>query len=432
MNQRSSKNAPLHELGVAEIADGVRNGRFTAEDVVQACLARIEEREPSIGAWAHLDEAALGHARTPFAPSVPLAGVPFGVKDVIDTAGLPTEMGSALYRGHGARYDAGCVAQMRMAGAIVLGKTVSAEFAGTQPTRTANPHDPAHTPGGSSSGSAAAVADFMVPFAFGTQTGGSVLRPAAFCGVVGFKPTYGFYTISGMKPAAHSFDTIGLIARSVEDVALLHGVMMDDVPSPVLETAPRIGLFRTHLWNTVDTDTEEALERTSARLQASGAQIVEIALPAGFETVTQQRAVINAFERARGLAAEWASDRTLMTPQSAEVVERGFAVSGAAYAAARQAVDAFRTVAASLLADVDVLLTPVTTGEAPKGRDYAGDPRLQELWTMLHLPSLTLPVRRGVSGLPVGIQLVGPRFQDRSFLAAAGWISQRLPPPSEF
>ncbi len=418
-------NTVLHTLDVADVVAGIIAARFTAEDVVRSCLDRIAEREALIQAWAHFDgEMAVQHTRGGEKPRGALAGVPFGVKDVIDTAGLPTEMGSQAYHGHRARYDASCVALARRAGAIVLGKTVSAEFAGTQPTRTANPHDTRRTPGGSSSGSAAAVADFMVPFAFGTQTGGSILRPAAFCGIVGFKPSFGLYGPAGMKVAAHSFDTIGLLARSVRDIATIHAVMMSEAAPPIAEQLmPRIGFFPSHLWDTVDDDMKAAVEATLHKISAAKSPVTKIATPSGFETITQHRAVINAFERARGLAGEALLHLETFSPQSRDVCERGFAISGERYLEARRAVDDFRARAEEIFAGVDVLLTPTTPGEAPEGKSYAGDPRLQEVWTMLHLPSITLPAGRGRCGLPLGIQLVARAYHDRALLAHASWLS---------
>lgn len=416
---------PLWTLGVVRIVAGIRSGRFGATDVIRACLDRMAEREPVVGAWARrAGKAALAEADR-VSRDAPLAGVPFGAKDVLDSAAMPTEMGSALYAGHQPRFDAGVVGLARLNGAVLMGKTVTAEFAGTTPTATRNPHDPAHTPGGSSSGSAAAVADGMVPLAFGTQTGGSVLRPAAFCGVVGFKPTFGFYPVAGMKPAAHSFDTVGTLARSVGDVALVHAALMNDRPVRRPDSPPRLALVRTHLWPTVGTEAAEALERSAARLAAAGATVEERDVPPGFDSITEARAVINAFERARGLASEWLHAHDGMSPQSAEVCRRGLAVDGAAYVAARRAVAQFRQGVAALFVGVDALLSPLTPGPAPQGLDWAGDPRLQEIWTMLHLPALALPVPSG-GRLPLGVQLIGAGCEDDRLLSAALWAEAQL------
>lgn len=419
----------LNTLQVIDIVDGIRTGRFTAEDVVRSCLNRISERDGLIQAWAHLDaDLALRQARATTGRKGPLAGVPFGVKDVIDTVDLPTEMGSRAYAGHRPRYDAACVGLARNAGGIVLGKTITAEFAGAQPTLTANPHDTTRTPGGSSSGSAAAVADFMVPFAFGTQTGGSILRPAAFCGIVGYKPSFGLYSTAGVKVAAHSFDTVGLLARSVRDIATIHGAMMSEDAAPFSgrTTPPHVGFFPSHLWDTVDDDMKAVVERALERISAAGAKVSRIATPAGFETVTHHRAIINAFERARGLAGEALSHLEMFAPQSREVYARGIAISGEQYAQARRAVGNFRAGVEDVFTGVDALIMPTAPGEAPEGQAYAGDPRLQELWTLLHLPSITLPAGRSRHGLPLGLQLIGKPYCDRGLLAQAAWLAMIL------
>jgi Asp-tRNA(Asn)/Glu-tRNA(Gln) amidotransferase A subunit family amidase len=422
-----SRSSSLCTFGVSQIVAGVRAKDFSAEEVVRSCLARIDEREQLICAWTEVDRDAAVLSRAISAHSGPLCGVPFGIKDVIDSSTLTTEMGSKLYEGHRARFDASCVATAKQSGAIALGKTVTAEFAGTQPTRTRNPHDIERTPGGSSSGSAAAVADFMVPFAFGTQTGGSVLRPAAFCGIVGFKPSFGLYSTSGVKTAAHSFDTIGLLARSVDDVALLHSVFMNASAQPTVTTdRPILGIFRSHLWETVTDDAKAQFERAAMTAAENGAKLVEIATPAGFETITTHRAIINAFERAHGLAAEWTASGNDFSRQSREVYERGIALTGDDYLAARHRVDEFRRQMDTALKDIDALITPTTSGEAPVGLAYAGDPRLQELWTMLHLPSITIPAGAGEHGMPIGLQLVGRRYADRDLLGLSSWLSRRI------
>jgi Asp-tRNA(Asn)/Glu-tRNA(Gln) amidotransferase A subunit family amidase len=233
-----------------------------------------------------------------------------------------------------------------------------------------------------------------------------------------------------MKLAAHSFDTVGTIARSVGDIALVHAVLMNSEPNALraIETPPRIGILRTHLFDTVDAPAAAAFETVIARLHAAGARLSDVKPPAGFERITQRRAVINAFERARNLAGEWLASKESISRLTAEVVERGLRIGGGEYAAARADVEAFRTSAGALFADVDVLLTPVTPGEAPLGLEQTGDPRLQEIWTMLHIPSITVPSGNGASGLPLGVQLVAPRFRDNTLLSTAGWVETRLAP----
>lgn len=428
MKPTRDSNKPLNELGVVDITKGLAGKVFSARDVVQACLERIRLREPHLGAWVHFDGAAAKRqaARVVAGSRLPLAGVPFGAKDVFDSAGMPTEMGSRLYAGHRPRFDAACVARLRGAGAVLIGKTATAEFAGTQPTDTRNPRDPDRTPGGSSSGSAAAVADCMIPFALGTQTGGSVLRPAAFCGIVGFKPTFGFYPVAGMKPAARSFDTVGVLARSVEDVAHVHAALMAAVPATTWECAPRLGVFRSHLWDTVETVMRDVMQDALFRLERCGAVLSEVAPPRGFDTITEKRAIVNAYERAGDLSAEWLEYGVRMSRQSIDVCTRGQAISGEAYVAAREAVAAFSAATEGLFADIDVLVMPTAPGPAPEGHNYTGDPRLQEIWTMLHLPSLSLPVKTGRVSLPVAVQMVGRRFRDTELLGAALWAANRV------
>jgi Asp-tRNA(Asn)/Glu-tRNA(Gln) amidotransferase A subunit family amidase len=267
----------------------------------------------------------------------------------------------------------------------------------------------------------------MVPLAFGTQTGGSILRPAAFCGIVGFKPTFGLYSPAGMKPAAHSFDTVGFLTRSVRDAVTVHGALMSNAAptSDQKVNSPRFGFFPSHLWETVEDDMQGLMKEVLRSVSAAEGMVREIATPSGFETITQHRAVINAFERARGLAGE-ATTRQSFSAQTLEVCERGFAVSGERYVEARRAVDSFRAGAAQLFTGVDVLLTPTTPGEAPAGKSYTGDPGLQELWTMLHLPSITIPAGQGRRNLPLGVQLVARPYDDTSLLAHALWLSTVL------
>lgn len=421
----------LYRLSATQIVAGIEEGAFTAEAVMRECLERIAERDSLIRAWVAVDaEKCLDEARRldrgPFRG--PLHGVPFGVKDVIDTADLPTQMGSPLYKGHRTPYDASCVALARSAGAIVMGKTATAEFAGTAPPATRNPLNPDHTPGGSSSGSGAAVADYMVPLAYGTQTGGSTLRPASFCGVIGFKPTFGTYNPVGVKPAAESFDTLGLIARSIDDIELFHAVLVGDKPnlSSLPDVAPRIGVCRTHLWNTAQPESVHAIDDTIRRLEAAGASIVNVMPPFDFDQLTSHRVVINAYERARGLAAEWFNGRDCLTPNMIRTCEAGFAVSREEYVNSLRFVEQYRFSVGSCFSGIDALLTPAVAGEAPRGIDYAGDPRFQELWTLLHVPTITLPTHRGPNDLPVGVQFVAPRYHEPQLFAVARWVENQL------
>jgi Asp-tRNA(Asn)/Glu-tRNA(Gln) amidotransferase A subunit family amidase len=432
---RARRKSALNTLTASEIVRAVASGEATCEAVVRACLERIDAREMDIHAWASVDrELALARAREldRGPPRGPLHGVPIGVKDIIDTADLPTEMGSPIYRGHRPATDAACVGLTRAAGAMILGKTVTCEFAGMTPGATANPHNLAHTPGGSSSGSGAAVADFMVPVAFGTQTGGSVIRPAAYCGVFGFKPTFGAFNRRGVYPAAESLDTLGLIARSLDDLELLSAVLeLRPVAAPIVtDSAPRVGLCRTPLWQTAQAETVAAVEDAAARLAKAGAWVQEIVLPDEFAGLRfAARETINNYERAAAMAYEWSSHREAISERLRKRIELGRAMPHAEYVAALRLGEECRARLPAVFEEVDVLLTPCANGEAPRGLGETGDPGFQAIWTILHVPALTLPTHRGPNGLPVGIQLVAARHADQRLFGCARWIWQQLGSP---
>jgi Asp-tRNA(Asn)/Glu-tRNA(Gln) amidotransferase A subunit family amidase len=415
----------LNTLGISSILEGIQSGTFSSEDVVRDCLARVQLREPDVGAWAHLDpQYAMERSRC--YSSRPLRGLPFGVKDVIDTSMHPTEMGSGLYAGNTSKFDAGCVAQLRSAGAIVLGKTRTCEFAGVEPTITANPLDLQRTPGGSSSGSAAAVADYMVPFALGTQTGGSVLRPASFCGIVGFKPTYGLYSIAGVKLAAPSFDTIGMFTRSVEDAALIHAILMNTRATPENIRNPVIGIVRNHYRENIEPTAVDVFESAVSKFLKGGARITEIAVPNMFAGMNESRAIINSFERGRSLAGELADDRTGVSKRMKKVCDNGLRIFGEDYVEALRKVNLLRSSVDLWFEDVDFLISPTTAGVAPVGLADTGDPRLQEIWTMLHTPTITVPSGNGPGGMPLGLQIVGRRYSDDKLLKYAAWAEKQL------
>ena len=416
--------------GAAETARAIAEGRITAEEAVASCLARIAGREAVVKAWAWLDpDHALAEARARDAarPLGPLHGVPVGVKDIFDTADMPTQMGSPIYQGHRPAADAATVAILRAAGAVILGKTVTAEFAGTHPGPTTNPHDAARTPGGSSQGSAAGVADFMVPVALGTQTGGSVLRPSSFCGIVGFKPSFGTFNRAGIKSAAESLDTIGLHARALEDVALVADVLTGREPGGIAALArpPRIGICRTPLWHLAEPETVAAVDGAAAAARAAGAAVDEVTLPAAFDALADARRAINDYERARAMAHEWRTDRDRLSPAMRATVEAGLAIPYAEYRAALARTRDCRHLLDWLFDQWDALLAPAVNGEAPPGLDYAGDPAFQALWTMLHVPAIALPTHRGPNAMPVGIQLVARRGEDDLLLSVAAWLWER-------
>jgi Asp-tRNA(Asn)/Glu-tRNA(Gln) amidotransferase A subunit family amidase len=432
---RAAPAIGLNKLTASEIARATIAGETTCEDVVKNCLARIDAREQDIHAWATVDaDFALRQARElDRSPTRgPLHGVPIGVKDIIDTADLPTEMGSPIFRGHKPLADAACVGLVRAAGAVILGKTITCEFAGMTPGITTNPHDTAHTPGGSSSGSGAAVADFMVPVAFGTQTGGSVLRPAAYCGVFGFKPTFGAFNRRGVYPAAESLDTIGLIARSIDDIELISTVLeLRPSSAPrALDRPPRIGLCPTPMWEKAQPETVAAIEDAAARLGKAGAQVREVALPNEFTGLRNAaRETVNNYERAAAMAWEWNTHRDRISERLRKRIEIGRAMPHGEYLAALQLGESCRARLPLVFQDIDVLLTPAANGAAPRGLDETGDPGFQAIWTILYTPTLTLPTHRGPNGLPVGIQLVAPRYDDRGLFACARWVWQQLGAP---
>jgi amidase len=424
----------LERLTASRAAREIVAGAITSEALVRACLDRIAEREPVVGAWAFIDpERALAEARAkdqgPRRGA--LHGVPVGIKDIIDAAGMPTGHGSPIYDGKVAHADAAAVALLRAAGAVILGKTVTTEFAAFAPGKTANPHNPAHLPGGSSSGSAAAVADFMVPAALGTQTVGSTIRPAAYSGAVGFKPTFGLFPLAGIKPQAPSLDTLGIIVRAVEDVALLAGVLLDlggPLRLPERGAPPRIGFCRSPHWPKAQPATIRAMEESCRTLAAAGARVADIDLSANFDRVLDAQMAIVGFEMVRAMAYERYAHRQRLSARLRDFFVRGEAIALAEYREAQGLAAACRAEIAAAFERCDVILTPSQSGEAPLGLDTPSDLLFQRLWTVLHLPCLTLPAFKGEKGLPIGVQLVGAAGRDEAFLADARWIEARLMP----
>jgi len=421
-------SGPEH-FTASEAAAQLSAGELTAEALTRACLERARAGA-EIKAWHWLDpEQALAQARAVDRAGRKgrLAGVPVGVKDVIDTVDMPTEHGSPIYRGNRPFADAACVALIRAACGVILGKTVTTEFANRYPGPTVHPHNAEHTPGGSSSGSAAAVADFQVPLALGTQTGGSTIRPAAFCGVIGYKPSFGEFSRVGVKMQCHNLDTLGIICRSLEDVALLRAVLLAQEPHRVdrASAVPRIGFCRTPAWERADGDTHALLEHTAAVLASAGATVRDVTLtPAN---ILDQHRRIFAFEAARNYAHEYEMHGDKLSEALRDgLLAQGRALPLAAYIEAIETAEAFRRYLDDVFADVDVLLTPSAPGEAPKGLASTGEPNFNSIWTLAWTPCLTLPAGSGRSGLPLGIQLVGPRFRDEALLDAAAWAEARL------
>jgi Asp-tRNA(Asn)/Glu-tRNA(Gln) amidotransferase A subunit family amidase len=398
--------------------------RPSALENVEACLAAIEARERELHAWETVDpEFARRQAHE--ANKGPLYGMTLGVKDIFDTADLPTAYGSPIYAGHRPAWDAACVAAARAAGAIVLGKTVTTEFATMVPARTVHPLDPRRTPGGSSSGSAAAVAAGMVRFAFGTQTVGSTIRPAAYCGVVGYKPSYGLISRSGMKMGAESLDTVGIIARSVEDAALLvsASAMRPELAHVGVIEKPRLAVCTSPNWRHMSREGARAFERVVDQLEQQGARMSVLDLPPVFDKLDAAAADILGYEMARGLAHEFAHHRSRIHPMLRERVESGAALPLSRYEQALACAAECRGWLAGHLKKIDAIVTPSATGEAPLGLESTGNTAMNRLWTLLHGPCITVPAGAGPNGMPLGVQLVALPRADAHLLAVARWVA---------
>ena len=429
---RETRIKPLNEWTATEIVAAIGAGRTTCEAVTRACLDRIAAREKDVQAWAYVNaDQAIAAARAIDNSSSkgPLAGVPFGVKDIVDTEDMPTEWGTPIHKGRRPERDAACVALSRKAGGMLLGKTVTTEFANLHAGPTRNPHDLSRTPGGSSSGSAAAVADFMAPLAIGTQTTGSTIRPASFCGVIGYRPTWGEHRLHGVMEASGSLDSLGILARSVEDVALFRDVLLGIVPEPIpkLDRPPHIAVCKSHVWDRFEPNSRTLVEDAALRLARSGAHVSEFELPADFERLNEAHRWISSFEFARTFTWEienhW--DEISDTLRGGRLKD-GIGGDFDRYIASKRIAEECRIRLDDLWGDIDVLLTPAAFGEAPVGfQAFEGVPMFQ-LWTILHVPAIALPVFRGPAGMPIGAQLLARRHDDRNLFACAQWAYRKL------
>lgn len=411
-----------------ETAALIAQKSLTAEAAVKARLAVIAAREPVVGAWQLLaPDAALlaakafdksqAHADTP----LPLGGVPIAVKDNIDTADLTTSYGSAIYEGFQPRADAACVALARRAGAIVLGKTVTTEFAYFQPGKTTNPHNPAHTPGGSSQGSAAAVASGMVPIAFGTQTAGSVIRPAAYCGVVGYKPSWGLIPRQGVKVLSDWLDTVGVFARDVRDAAFFVAALTDR-PALRLRTEAkglRVAVLRAPYPGEAEPETIAALDRAVAALRQAGHAVSDLPTPPALQSLPRLQRLVMAYDMERALAHERRVHEGKLSAILKTYLDEGRGISARAYDSAIGAARTVQCEAEALFGEAEVILSPSAPGVAPKGLHATGDPAFNRVWTLLQMPAVTVPAGFGPHQLPVGVQLVARIGQDAALLAAA-------------
>lgn len=442
----------LHGLTAAETARLIAGGALSSEEHVRACLARIEETEPTVQAWAHLDpDFALEQAREADRqrmrglPCGPLHGVAIGIKDIIDVAGLPTEDGTVLHAGRLPRHDATVVSRLRAAGAVILGKTVTTELASYSPGKTRNPHNPEHTPGGSSSGSAAAVAAGQVPAALGSQTNGSIIRPASFCGVYGFKPSFGLLPRGGVLRLSRPLDHLGVLARSLEDLALitecvagyddgdpdtrpprarppLAAVLAQEPPMP-----PKLALVRTPFWDRLDADAHGAFEELADSL---GSHAEPFELPESAARAIDWHRTIFEADLAASFELEVERGAEKLSASLRGQIERGRQVTAVEYQKALSRIEIVNEGFEELFANYDAIVTPATLGTAPKGLAATGDPLLATLWTYCGMPSLSLPLARGANGLPLGIQLVGARGDDARLLRTARWLCAAVAPPA--
>jgi Asp-tRNA(Asn)/Glu-tRNA(Gln) amidotransferase A subunit family amidase len=437
LSRMSSSSSHPADLPATEAARRLRDGTLTATALMEGLLDRVAAREPVVRAFAWLDpaqarraaaradaDAAAGRARGP------LHGLAFGVKDVLDTDDMPAQYGSPIWAGHRPRADAACVALARRAGAIAIGKTVTTEFATRHPGPTTNPHNPAHTPGGSSSGSAAGAAAGFFHAGYATQTGGSVIRPAAFCGTVGFKPSFGMFHRGGMKVCSESLDTIGVIARTVGDCALFAagatGRELGEPEATPPGRAPRLALCIGPTADLAAPETRALLDRAASAAARAGAAVTPLELPPAVMAGLAAHATVMNGETAEALAWELDHAAAQLSPVLRERMAEGRAYGPAALDAARAAFAAARAAFADAVAPFDAILTPSAPGEAPEGLGWTGDPAFNSLWTLLHLPCVTVPAGTGPKGLPLGVQIVAPFGSDREALAWAEWVRRAV------
>lgn len=426
-NLAVQRPAGLSGLTASEAAQRLRAGEITSEALVSDCLDRTASDDPTLKAWTFVDpDLALAQARAcdaADAPAGPLHGIPVGVKDVLDTHDMPTEYGSEIYAGHRPAADSACVAALREAGAVLLGKTTTTQFASPLPVGVRNPHDTDRTPGVSSSGSAVAVADFMVPLANGTQTGGSVILPAAFCGVVGYKASIDGLDRTGIAALKKSLDTLGYFARSVDDIALTYAALTRDTV-PEETDRPRIGVCRTPMWAEAEDYVQQTIEKAASTLSAAGYDVSDIDLPPQFETIEQPFRVISNYEGKAALADDFRDHMDKMNPWMRETGESNW--SDTDYAEAVEAANTARAALAGVYDDYPVILTPSTAGEAPADLESVTMSSFNRMWTLMHGPTITLPVATGPNGMPVGVQLAARVGGDARLISSTRAIHQVL------
>ncbi len=435
----TASSSPTLPMSATRIREELARRSTSARAVLEQALDVVAAREPTVHAWKVLSDASARRWADAIDGDLDrrdgglLAGIPVAVKDLMDTADMPTGYGSAIYAGHQPTRDAACVTRLREAGATLLGKTVTTEFAYFAPGETTNPWDASRTPGGSSSGSAAAVASGMVPLALGSQTAGSLIRPASYCGVFALKPTHGVFDLRGVKGLSPSLDTLGWLARTADDLELMRCALLGDAYAP-LDRLPaatcRIGFLRTHEWPQAQPDGQAAFDEAVQRLQAGGMQLIGKRLPDEQATLADDQKQVMAYEAVRELAFELQHHATALSRPLRDLLEKGQAVTEAEYLSAQSRAATGRRVARELMADVDALLVPAAPGEAPLGLDATGDPVFSRVWTLLGLPCVNVPGLRGPHGMPIGVQLVGRKHQERALLALAASVHTVLDTPS--
>ncbi|MBC26654.1 MAG: hypothetical protein CMM41_05525 [Rhodospirillaceae bacterium] len=432
MNERkgTSVDKSPNKMSLSEATSAIAAGSLSSEELVQSCIDQIEARENSVKAWAFFDpELALNQARDRdrAQPSGPLHGVPIGVKDIIDTKDMPTEYNSPIYKNHRPSVDATCVARLRQAGAIIMGKTVTTEFASSYPGPTRNPINTAHTPGGSSQGSAAAVADFMVQGALGTQTGGSVIRPNAYCGTVGYKPAYNSYDKTGVKPLAPILDTVGLMVRSISDVGILSSALSGlKVEKLITDNAPNLLLHRTGQWDAAEDCIKTLIEDCAKTFSSAGAQVRDHTFVQPYDNLQAAQRVVMAVEACQEFKEEWINHQDLLSKQFQDLMLRGFETTPEERGEAEGLLKYARENLSEIFKDGQIILTPGAPGEAPKGIGSTGSSIFNRSWTFLGVACLYLPVTNGPNGLPIGIQLVDPHNNESRLLSAGLWCANKL------
>ncbi len=434
MSDKSDLTPPqsgASQLSATEASAAIHAGGLTSEDLVSACLDRIGQREDSVQAWAWIDpEQALAQARAldRERPRSWLHGIPVGIMDVIETCDMPTGYGSPIYQGHQPVADAACVAQIRELGGVILGKTVSTEFATRHPNKTRNPHRLTQTPGGSSSGSGAAVADLMVPLALGTQTSSSIIRPAAYCGVVGYKPSFGLINRAGLKFLAESLDTIGVLSRTVKDAgmltALLSGLPVDPATFKA-EKAPRIGLCRTPWWDEASPSVQQSLMQCAERFRAAGAVVSEIELPPEFAELNEVQIRLSSYEFFRALTYERTRHPAKISGSLTQRIAAGGQVTRESYEAAVATMKRCQRWMSDVMPGYELLMAPSAPSEAPD-ISGTGEPTFGLMWTLLQMPCMTLPCGLGQAGLPLGVQLIAPCGNDIALYRNAAWAESVL------